>query len=246
MRHYAVWVLASLIVAQGCAKEEVVYPPATIDVLKDAGLPYAGEAPAEGRLTDDAALVDPVMRVSSRLIAAARRSAYAPHARRARAMCWTIAVYDDPALRAFVRSDGLIEVHTGTFRLVETEAGLAALLGHELAHALAGDTTPLTPPCFGPDDQPRSLPSYQEELDADSAGLSLMADAGYDPRELLRLWDRMRMERRELDRLHTHVTFERRMAQIAQRLPAAIMHYERTNRAPQIKLPSRESPRESH
>lgn len=225
MRHYVAWVLAAMVVIQSCAKEQVVHPPAAIGVLKTAGL------------TEDPLLVGPVMRVSSRLIAAARRSAYAA---RGRALCWTIAVYDRPARGAFVRPDGVIVVYAGTFGLAETEAGLAALLGHEIVHALASDAAPLAP-CLSTHDQSPPLFTYQDELDADDAGLNLMADAGYDPRELLRLWERMRLERQERDKLSEHVTYERRMEQIAQRLPEAIMRYERTNRAPQKRLPSHHS-----
>jgi predicted Zn-dependent protease len=234
MRRHVAWVLASTLILQGCAKEQVIHPPTAIGVLTSAHEALAEEGP----LTDDPVLVDPVMRVSSRLIGAARQSADAP---RVRALCWTIAVYADPALRAFVRSDGIVAVYVGIFRLAQTEAGLAALLGHELAHALADDTTPLSPPCLRVHDQPPPLSTYQEEREADSAGLMLMADAGYDPRELLQLWERMRTEQRERDKVHEHLTYQRRMEQIAERLPAAIMRYERSNRAPQKRLPSRES-----
>ena len=225
MRHYVAWVLAAMVVFQSCAKEQVVHPPAAIGVMKQAGL------------TEDPLLVDPVMRVSSRLIAAAGQSAYAA---RGRDLCWSIAVYDRPARGAFVWPDGAIVVYAGTFRLAETEAGLAALLGHEIVHALASDAVPPAP-CFGTHDPAPPLFTYQDELDADGAGLNLMADAGYDPRELLRLWERMRSERQERDALYEHVTYERRMEQIAQRLPEAIMRYERTNRAPQKRLPSHHS-----
>jgi len=223
MRRYVACVLAA-IVMQSCAKEQVVHPPAAIAILKNAGL------------TEDALLVDPVMRVSSRLIAAAGQSAYAA---RGRALCWTIAVYDRPAPGAFVRPDGVIVVYAGTFRLAETEAGLAALLGHEIAHALASDEALSS--CHTSHDQSPALFTYQDELDADGAGVNLMAEAGYDPRELLRLWERMRLERQERDKLYEHVTYERRMERIAQRLPEAIMRYERTNRAPQKRLPSHQS-----
>jgi metalloendopeptidase OMA1, mitochondrial len=238
MRLHVAWMLPAMILAAGCAKEHVVHPPLPIGVVTEPGPPSSQQANAVAdALTDDAALVGPVMRVSSRLIAAARQSAYAP---RAQGMCWRIAVYADPGMRAFIRSDGLIIVYAGTFRLAETEAGLAALLGHELAHALAGDAAPLSPPCLGANDQPPSLPMYEDELRADGAGLDLMADAGYDPRELLGLWHRMRIGQRERDKVVEHVTYDRRMEQIGQRLPEAIMRYERTNRAPQKRLPSRE------
>ena len=225
MRRYIVWVLAAMVVSYSCAKEQVVHPPAAIGILKKAGL------------TEDPLFVDPVMRVSSRLIAAATRSAYAS---RGRALCWTIAVYDRPARGAYVLPDGVIVVYAGTFRLAETEAGLAALLGHEIVHALASDAAPPAP-CLGTHDQPPPVFTFQDELDADGAGLNLMADAGYDPRELLRLWERMRLERQERDNLYEHVTYGRRMEHIAQHLPEAIMRYERTNRAPQKRLPSHHS-----
>lgn len=236
MRLHVPWTLAGIMLAAACAKEQVVHPPVPIGVVTELRPPYSQQANAiAGALTDDAALVGPVMRVSSRLIAAARQSAYAP---RAQGMCWRIAVYEDPGMRAFIRSDGLIVVDVGTFRLAETEGGLAALLGHELAHALAADAASLPLSCLGTSDQPPSLSTYEDELGADSAGLDLMADAGYDPRELLGLWYRMRLEQRERDKVVEHVTYDRRMEQIGQRLPEAIMRYERTNRAPQKPLPS--------
>ena len=225
MRRYLVWVFAAMVVSHSCAKEQVVHPPAAISILKKAGL------------TEDPLFVDPVMRVSSRLIAAARQSAYAP---RGRALCWTIAVYDRPAQGAYVLPDGVIVVYAGTFRLAETEAGLAALLGHEIVHALASNAAP-SAPCLGTHDQSPPVFTFQDELDADDAGLNLMADAGYDPRELLRLWERMRLERQERDKLYEHVTYGRRMEHIGQHLPEAIMRYERTNRAPQKRLPSHHS-----
>jgi predicted Zn-dependent protease len=236
MRRHLSWVLAGMIVVAGCAKEQIVHPPVPVGVLTHVGLPSSQQTNAEGRLTDDPVLAGPVMRVSSRLVAAAGHSAYAPHVH---GLCWTIAVYDYPTPGAFVGSDGLIVVYLGTFRLAETEAGLAALLSHEFAHAMVMDTARLTPPCLGTRDQPRpSLSTYADERDADTAGLYLMADAGYDPRELLRLWERMRMEQQALDKVVEHLTYERRMEQIAQRLPEAIRRYERTNRAPQKPLPS--------
>jgi hypothetical protein len=65
-----------------------------------------------------------------------------------------------------------------------------------------------------------------------------MADAGYDPRELLGLWERMRrVQDIGNDEVLLHLTYDRRMEQIAQRLPQALLRYERANRAPQKALP---------
>jgi hypothetical protein len=212
-----------------------------------------------------ASLLEPALRVSSRLIAAAQRSELGSHAR---ALCWVIAVHeDDKVSRPLVRSDGAITVSSGTFPLAQSEAGLAALLSHELVHALLQDSAagsvshPASPgnhsPPVRPTDclcdrfpqaclstthgPPPPLLTYPEELRADRMGLTLMADAGYDPRELLRLWDRMKAQNTIAgDEFLVHLTYDRRMEQISQWLPDALTRYERAHRAPQKALPRSE------
>lgn len=239
MRHRWFGIFVAGLMLQACAKESVIQTPTMISVLtKDSAASTTAQEllrTESGRLTGNANLLEPVVRVSSRLIAAARRSEYGS---RARNLCWVVAVYDDPAKpRAFVRPDGGIVVSIAIFRLAETEAGLAALLGHELAHALTSETVPGLPPCVSLGEQPNTLHTYEEELQADEIGLTLMAGAGYDPRELLRLWERLRLQEKVGDHVLEHFTYERRMEHIAQRLPPALMRYERANRPPQKKLP---------
>jgi predicted Zn-dependent protease len=190
----------------------------------------------DARLVTDARILEPVVRVTGRLIGAARRSEYGS---RARALCWVIAVYQNALPRLFVLPDGGIAVYTGTFRLAETEAGLAALLSHELVHALSHDQIPVSPVCVGGIGRPEVLFTREEESKTDEFALKLMADAGYDPRELLGLWERMRREQETgRDEVLLHLTYDRRMEQIAQWLPDALMRYEHANRAPQKVLPT--------
>jgi predicted Zn-dependent protease len=138
----------------------------------------------------------------------------------------------------FVRPEGGIVVYTGTFRLAQTEAGLAAVLSHELAHALTHEQIPVSPVCEIPTGSPERQFTREEEYQADRSGLTLMADAGYDPRDLLRLWERMRREQDAGgDEALLHLTYDRRMEQIAQWLPDALLRYEHANRAPQKTLP---------
>ncbi|HSC55803.1 MAG TPA: M48 family metalloprotease, partial [Nitrospira sp.] len=172
----------------------------------------------------------------TRLIAAAARSDYGS---RAHAMCWVIAVYRNVALpRASVGPDGGIVVYTGTFRLAETEAGLAALLSHELVHALIQERIPVSATCATPATRQEPVFTREEESEADELGLTLMADAGYDPRDLLRVWERMRRAQGNgADEVLLHLTYDRRMEQIAQWLPHALKRYEHANRAPQRVLP---------
>lgn len=205
-----------------------------ITVLTPAAAGHRTAALDAAPLVTDPRILEPVVRVSTRLIAAARRSGYGSQAR---ALCWVIAVYQNAALpRSFITPDGGIVVYTGSFRLAQTETGLAALLSHELAHALGHHQTPVSPVCAAPTGGPEVF-SREEESKADEAGLHLMAEAGYDPRELLRLWERMRSAQQTEDEVLLHLTYDHRMEQIAQWLPHALMRYEHTNRAPQRVLP---------
>ena len=239
MRRRWFCMLVAGLALHACAKESVTQTPTMISVMtKETVASMTTQEllrTESGRLTGDASLIDPVVRVSSRLIAAARRSEYGS---RARSLCWVVAVYDDPARPgAFVKPDGSIVVYADTFRFAESEAGLAALLGHEFAHALATEMVTGSPPCVSMEPRPQTIHTYDEELQADEIGLTLMAGAGYDPRELLRLWERLRLQEKTGDRLLEHLTYERRMEHIAQWLPPALRRYERANRAPQKMLP---------
>jgi metalloendopeptidase OMA1, mitochondrial len=228
--------LAACVVVQACAREHVVHTPTLIRILTQQQASTHGTSASDAApLVTDARILEPVVRVTARLIAAARRSEYGP---RTRASCWVIAVYQNTRPRSFVGPDGSIVVYTGTFRLAETEAGLAALLSHELVHALTHEQIPMSPVCAGSTDRPEALFTRDEEFKTDEFGLTLMADAGYDPRELLGLWERMRREQDgSQDGVLLYLTYDRRMEQIAQWLPLALMRYERANRAPQKVLP---------
>jgi len=232
-------ILAAGLALQACANEQVAQTPVRITAVTEemrAQRPGPELLQTEAaRLLSDSRLLDPVVRISSRLIAAAQRSEYGA---RARVQCWVIALYDEPQqLRAFVRPDGGIVVSTGTFAFAETEAGLAALLSHELAHALASETPPSST-CVAGAAEGSPLFTYREELHADEVGLTLLADAGYDPQELLRLWERMRSRAHATDHVLEHFTYDRRLEHISHRLPEALIRYERASRAPQKALPS--------
>ena len=231
---YAAVMLAASVASQSCAREQVVQTPPLVEVLTQEDAQRQTAALDAAPLVTDPRILEPVVRVTTRLLAATRRSEYGS---RARALCWMIAVYQNAALpRLFIAPDGGIVVYTGSFRLADTESGLAALLSHELAHALGHQQTPVSPVCAMPKGQPETF-SREEESKADKSGLHLMAEAGYDPRELLRLWERMRGQQAGGDEVLLHLTYDRRMEQIAQWLPDALMRYEHANRAPQRALP---------
>ncbi|NKB81876.1 MAG: M48 family metalloprotease [Nitrospirales bacterium] len=79
--------------------------------------------------------VDPVKRVAARIIEAAKHSKYAKAAQQ---FDWEVSVIKDDATKnAFALPGGKIAVYTGIFPEASNEAGLAAILGHEVIHALA-------------------------------------------------------------------------------------------------------------
>jgi metalloendopeptidase OMA1, mitochondrial len=78
---------------------------------------------------------DAVKRVAERVIQAAKQSEFAETAQ---SFTWeVIVIKDDQTANAFALPGGKIAVYTGIFPMAYNDAGLAAILGHEVVHALA-------------------------------------------------------------------------------------------------------------
>jgi predicted Zn-dependent protease len=134
---------------------------------------------------------------------------------------WQVAVVQNPAQNAFCLPGGKIVVYSGILPITQNEAGLATVLGHEIAHAtsrhgaqrvfqqnavqiavvgIQGSMSDLDPQAqrqllgmLGAGAQYGVLLPFsrKHELEADQIGLSYMARAGYDPRESVAFWKRM-------------------------------------------------------
>lgn len=171
------------------------------------------------QLSTDPREVEPAKRVADRIIEAAKQSKYAETAK---AFDWEVSVIkDDKTVNAFALPGGKIAVYTGIYPVAKNEAGLAAVMGHEVVHALArhgaermsqGLATQVLltgasvamqtqgTPAAGAIMQALGLGaqvgvllpfSRAHESEADHVGLILSAMAGYDPREAVALWQRM-------------------------------------------------------
>jgi predicted Zn-dependent protease len=170
------------------------------------------------QISHDPREVEPVERVAARIIEAAKVSMYAETAKQFE---WQVSVIkDDKTQNAFALPGGEIAVYTGIFPVAQNEAGLAAILGHEVTHALArhggermsqglvaqGAVVAATLGAASQGISPQIaqlaggalahygfiLPySRKHESEADYIGLLLAADAGYDPHEALHVWERM-------------------------------------------------------
>lgn len=134
---------------------------------------------------------------------------------------WQVVLIRSPQANAFCLPGGKIAVYTGILQSTQTEAGLAAVMGHEMAHAIARHgsqrllrtslaQTVMAGAQFSLSDmdpQQRHLAmaalgagaqfgvllpfSREHETEADEMGVLYMARAGYDPAEAIKFWQRM-------------------------------------------------------
>jgi predicted Zn-dependent protease len=81
----------------------------------------------KARVSTDARLNEQVTRVGRRVAEATGRSDYQ----------WEFKVIDDPQANAFCLPGGKVAVYTGILPITRDDAGLAAVLAHEAAHAVA-------------------------------------------------------------------------------------------------------------
>lgn len=139
---------------------------------------------------------------------------------------WEFVVFDDDEqINAFAMPGGKVAVYTGIFKVAKSDADLAVVMGHEVAHVAAGHgnervSQQLTASGlgmalqFGTSDMDSSqqkmimaafgagasygvmLPySRYHESEADEIGLIYAAKAGYDPRAAIAFWERMEAQK---------------------------------------------------
>ena len=133
---------------------------------------------------------------------------------------WEFVLFQNNQANAFCLPGGKVGVYTGLLPIAKTEAGLATVLAHEVAHAVAhhgserisrvlaiqglgiavisqmdnlnSNTRNLLYTAYGLGTTLGSeLPhSRLQESEADEIGLIYMARAGYDPKEAIAFWQR--------------------------------------------------------
>jgi predicted Zn-dependent protease len=208
------------------------------------------EAQQKGVLNRDAALLARVRAVAGRLQAqtAAFRSD-APHWK------WEVNTIASEQLNAFCMPGGKIMVYSALVtRLQLTDAEIAVVLGHEIAHALrehsreqasqamgASAAIGIGAALFGLSQGAADLAgagyesllatrfSRTDETEADRIGLELMARAGYDPRAAVTLWRKMTASggaTRTPEFLSSHPADANRAQQIEALLPAVLPLYQ--------------------
>ena len=137
---------------------------------------------------------------------------------------WEFNLVESDDVNAWCMPGGKVVVYTGILPLTQDETGLAVVMGHEIAHAVAKhgaermsqellvqmggiglslalesqpeETQQLWMTVFGVGAQFGALLPYSRlhESEADYLGLVFMAMAGYDPNEAVGFWERMAAE----------------------------------------------------
>jgi predicted Zn-dependent protease len=170
---------------------------------------------SDSQVLDDHPVVDDVREIASRLIDAARKLDLDP------GFEWEVNVIRSDQANAFALPGGKLAVYTGIIPVAENEDALAAVMGHEIAHAVArhgaermahqklvqfglmagsfalGDmnmqTRRMVVGAMGAGAQYGVLMPFsrKHESEADYMGLILLAHACYDPTQAPALWERM-------------------------------------------------------
>jgi predicted Zn-dependent protease len=170
---------------------------------------------------------------------------------------WEFKLIESEQANAFCLPGGKVAVYTGILPYTRNEAGLAAVVGHEVAHAIArhggermsqqtliqGGAIAVDAIVGGQAEEVRDivntayglgsttlviLPySRDHESEADTIGTLYMARAGYDPHEAIELWKRMPAGG-GLEWLSTHPSNETRIRNLEELMPRAFDEYRRS------------------
>ena len=209
-------------------------------------------ARAKGLLDTNPAQLARLQKISQRLIA--QTGAYRSDARQ---WPWEVHVIKSNELNAHVFPGGKIVFYSGIIdRLSLTDAEIAAIMGHEMAHALREHTRErlsrevatqtgigIAASVLGLSQGQTQLAglagdlgisrphSRTQETEADLMGLELMARAGYDPNAAVSLWRKMQSAggRGEPPQfLSTHPVSSTRIATIQSLLPRVMPLYQQS------------------
>lgn len=169
---------------------------------------------------------------------------------------WEFTLIQNNQLNAWCMPGGKVAFYSGILPVCKNETGVAVVMGHEVSHALAGHSAEQMSQAVAAqyggqivggsisNDQWANIfnqyyPAVAQvgllrygrkmELDADEAGLYLMAMAGYNPQEATAFWERMQQassgQQAPPEFLSTHPNPGNRIAQIQAIMPKAMEYY---------------------
>ena len=170
-----------------------------------------------------------------------------------------ILIDDDKIKNAWCMPGGKIAIYTGILKVTKNINGLASVMGHEIAHAVAkhsaerasrsiilnigtsiadiasGGAISRTSRATGVDvagmlrhfgiDNPFNR---KQEKEADYLGIIFSSLSGYDIRETIKIWERMKEENKGKEPpewMSTHPSSDRRIQLLTQWIPEVMMNY---------------------
>lgn len=176
----------------------------------------------ENKVIKESTELDRIRRIGNKIVVAAERylnaNGYQGYLANYQ---WEFNLVEDDLINAWAMPGGKVVVYTGILPVAKTDAGLATVMGHEIAHALANhgqqrmsagyvqqlgavgvavatsgksaEAQNAWMNAYGVGSQVGGmLPfSRKHESEADAIGLILMAIAGYNPDEAAPFWERM-------------------------------------------------------
>ena len=183
---------------------------------------------------------------------------------------WEVVVFESEQINAFALPGGKIGVYTGILNVAQSPDQLAAIMGHEVAHVIEGHSNErlsssqasniglaaagavlaasdtenkgLILAGLGVGVQYGILMPYgrSHESEADIVGQKLMAEAGFEPKAAVELWENMAKASKGAppEFLSTHPSNQTRIKQLTENLPNVNQYYSSKNR-PSCTRPSK-------
>jgi predicted Zn-dependent protease len=178
---------------------------------------------------------------------------------------WEVVVFDEPQINAFALPGGKIGVYKGLLNVTENQHQLAAVIGHEVGHVIAehGNQRMSSNTLISAGLQvtnvilqTKQVANNQQlmsalglgtqvglqlpfgrahESEADEIGLDLMAEAGFDPKESVKLWQNMEKASggpKQPELLSTHPHPSTRIEQLQLHMTKANAIYRRSAQRP--------------
>lgn len=222
-----IYLLVILVIANSCTRVPItgrsqmnLLPES--DMMSMALTGYKDVLSKSKTLPDSDARTKLVKNVGAKISAAVNEfmQSHPKYADRVAGFTWEFNVIDEPTVNAWCMPGGKVVFYTGILPVTQDEAGLAVVMGHEIAHAIArhgnermsqgmmvqlgGQALSIATSTKSELTQSLFMQSYgavstlgtlsysrKHETEADKMGLVFMAMAGYDPNVAPSFWERM-------------------------------------------------------
>ncbi len=213
--HLFFLLITVLILIAGCAKAPITGRSQFIMVSPkqemQLGLTESNKILKNSKISTDRKLTERVRRIGERIAKVSGQEGFK----------WEFHVIDNDAMNAFCLPGGKVFFYTGILKIMQNDDQIAAVMGHEIAHALARHgaermsmqqasnfgaqilaiALSIPPKYQGLYSQAYGMTSQvglmlpfsrEHEHEADQIGIYLMHAAGYDIYEALTFWKRMK------------------------------------------------------